>query len=135
MKNIKMHYFIGKHSKTEEYPYLNLAILEKQFNLSIPLITGANIIWKTKKKEENHKIYVGKEILLQELGKEKFKLEKFQISLEELADLAVLGYKRACILNYKKYDQILVGVEDDATIVPDYFALKKILLQIKSNQE
>ena len=42
-------------------------------------------------------------------------------------EIALQGFKRACLLNYKKYDQIIVGVGEKDIVVPDYFALKKII--------
>ena len=57
-------------------------------------------------------------------------LEKFDISMAELADVATLGYERACLLNFKKYDQVLIGVLEDDLIVPDYYALKNVLSDI-----
>lgn len=117
----KITYRIGVSSWTEKNSMQeNLAFLDKQLHLSIPLITGADICSKKKK----IKIYVGKEINLKEYSKETYLREKFDISLETLADIAVQGYDRACLLNYKKYDQVIIGVEEDALIVPDYFALK-----------
>ena len=108
----------------------NLAFLDKQLHLSIPLITGADICSKKKK----IKIYVGKEINLKEYSKETYLREKFDISLETLADIAVQGYDRACLLNYKKYDQVIIGVEEDALIVPDYFALKTNIMNSYQEQ-
>ena len=54
MKEIKMQYRIGTHSYTKEIPFLNMSLLEKQFSLSIPLITGATLSWKMKKKYEKN---------------------------------------------------------------------------------
>jgi len=122
---MKIQYMIGTTSCTEEDK--NLDFLDKQLQLSIPLVTGVNIKYKENKKEKLAKIYVGKEINLKEYQKEKFLLEKYDISLNDLAEVAVLGYSRACLLNYKKYETVLVGVENDALVVPDYFALKKMI--------
>ena len=61
----EISYIIGKKSYTPKRNVLdkeNLKIIEKQFSLSIPLITGAKI--KDKKKETN--IFIGKEIDLKE---------------------------------------------------------------------
>ena len=61
----EISYIIGKKSYTPKRNVLdkeNLKIIEKQFSLSIPLITGAKI--NDKKKETN--IFIGKEIDLQE---------------------------------------------------------------------
>jgi len=58
--------------------------------------------------------------------------EKYNITLDDIADVAVLGYDRVCVLNFKKYDSIVVGVEEDAVVVPDYFALKNKIHQLKS---
>lgn len=118
-----IQYMIGTTSVSKKYSYLeNINLLKKQLELSIPLITGVRI-----KKEENQtKIYVGKEIHL--ANNERYLYEKYGISLENIAEIKVLGYDRACILNFKKYDTVLVGVEKDAIVVPDYFALKNTIL-------
>ena len=127
----KITYRIGVSSWTEKNSMQeNLAFLDKQLHLSIHLITGADICSKKKK----IKIYVGKEINLKEYSKETYLREKFDISLETLADIAVQGYDRACLLNYKKYDQVIIGVEEDALIVPDYFALKTNIMNSYQEQ-
>ena len=127
----KITYRIGVSSWTEKNSMQeNLAFLDKQLLLSIPLITGADICSKKKK----IKIYVGKEINLKEYSKETYLREKFVIPLETLADIAVQGYDRACLLNYKKYDQVIIGVEEDALIVPDYFALKTNIMNSYQEQ-
>ena len=59
-------------------------------------------------------------------------MKKYDISMEDLADLYALGFKRACILNFKKYDTVIVGMNDDDIVVPDYFALKKALFCLKT---
>ena len=129
--NFNIQYRIGASCYTEEFTDKEqiMYFLQKQFQLSLPLITGANIIYK-KKKENSKQIYVGKEINVKEFHKERYNLEKYDISLDELADIAVLGYERACLLNYKKYDTILIGVEKNDIVVPDYFALKEELLKL-----
>lgn len=131
MSQFKIEYFIGTTSRTQEFHKQdNLQFLNKQFQLSIPLITGARVIYQENKKEFSKKIYVGKEISLKDYRKDKYLLEKFDISMAELADVATLGYERACLLNFKKYDQVLIGVLEDDLIVPDYYALKNVLSDI-----
>ncbi len=129
---MKIQYFIGKNSHTKMLPLENFDFLEKQFALSIPLITKVTIFLKEKKKEKQQSIYVGKEILLTEIKKENSLLEKYGISMEDLADVYALGFKRACLLNFKKYDPILVGMNQEDLVVPDYFALKKALFGWKT---
>ncbi len=130
-----IQYAIGTSSWTREFPKEEfLEPLNKQFHISIPLITGVNI----KRKGEDgfsQKIYVGKEINLKEYSKEQYLRNKFNIPIADLADIAVKGFERACLLNYKKYDQILIGIEEDALVVPDYFALKTSLEQCMKNAE
>ncbi len=46
---------------------------------------------------------------------------------DELANLSLQGFNKACLLNFKKYDQFLVGINRDDMIVSDYFALKRII--------
>ena len=70
---------------------------------------------------------VGTEINLLRIGEERYKIAKYNLDLNILADLALHGYSRACLLSYKKYDQIIVGMNKEDIIVPDYFTLKKLL--------
>ncbi len=132
-KQLKVQYIVGKSSKSLEYSILNnLDFLEKQFRLSIPLITGAHISYRRNKKKYCQKIYVGKEIFVKNVNFADDFYEKYNITLDDIADVAVLGYDRVCVLNFKKYDSIVVGVEEDAVVVPDYFALKNKIHQLKS---
>ncbi len=125
MKQIS--YVIGKSSYTKKIDIEdqeNIEIINKQFSLSIPLITGVKI----ENKKETKTIFVGKEIDLQNIITKNYLLEKYELSLEALMEIALQGFKRACLLNYKKYDQIVVGVREKDIIVPDYFALKKLII-------
>ena len=133
MKNsIKVQYVVGKSSLSLEYPIVNfLDFLNKQLHLSIPLITGVKISYKKNKKEYIYRVYVGKEIPLKECSKDRLFLQKYDISLHDLASVAVLGYDRACLLNFKKYDQVIVGIHSEDMVVPDYYALKKVLTHIQ----
>ena len=129
---MKISYVIGTNSYTKEVNLTSnesLEIMNKQLSLSIPLITGAKI----KRKKRVKQIFVGKELSLSSLHKNNFWLQKYDLSLEEVMDIALQGYKRACLLNYKKYDQILVGVHDEDIIVPDYFSVKKLVLNEMQN--
>ena len=129
---MKISYVIGTNSYTKEVNLTSnesLEIMNKQLSLSIPLITGAKI----KRKKRVKQIFVGKELSLSSLHKNNFWLQKYDLSLEEVMDIALQGYKRGCLLNYKKYDQILVGVHDEDIIVPDYFSLKKLVLNEMQN--
>ena len=122
----RISYVIGKSSYTKKIDIgdrENIEIMNKQLSLSIPLITGAKI----ENKKETKKIFVGKEIDLQSITTKNYWLEKYELSLDELMEIALHGFKRACLLNYKKYDQIIVGVGEKDIVVPDYFALKKII--------
>lgn len=122
----RISYVIGKSSYTKKIDIgdrENIEIMNKQLSLSIPLITGAKI----ENKKETKKIFVGKEIDLQSITTKNYWLEKYELSLDELMEIALQGFKRACLLNYKKYDQIIVGVGEKDIVVPDYFALKKII--------
>jgi len=136
MKNqLKIQYMIGKSSLSEKYSMNdNFEVLKKQFELSIPLITGARITYKKNKKNHSQKIYVGKEIPVKEHMNEEELFEKYNITLNDIADVAVLGYDRVCLLNFKKYDTVVVGVEENAIVVPDYFALKNTIHQIQLNR-
>ncbi len=126
MNHKRISYVIGKSSYTKKIDIgdrENIEIMNKQLSLSIPLITGAKI----ENKKETKKIFVGKEIDLQSITTKNYWLEKYELSLDELMEIALQGFKRACLLNYKKYDQIIVGVGEKDIVVPDYFALKKII--------
>ena len=124
MKQIS--YVIGKSSYTKKMNIEdaeNIEIMNKQLSLSIPLITGVKI----ENKKEIKNIFVGKEINLQSIISKNYWTEKYELSIDELMEIALQGFKRACLLNYKKYDQIIVGVGEKDIVVPDYFALKKII--------
>ncbi len=126
MNHKRISYVIGKSSYTKKIDIgdrENIEIMNKQLSLSIPLITGAKI----ENQKETKKIFVGKEIDLQSITTKNYWLEKYELSLDELMEIALQGFKRACLLNYKKYDQIIVGVGEKDIVVPDYFALKKII--------
>ena len=131
MKNFSLQFYIGKNSLTKENQVSPFKLLEKQLSLSIPLITGMKITFQKKKKKWNQKVYVGRELKIEDLQKNPSLLEKYNINFEELADIAVEGYQKVCLLNYKKYDSVLVGVKEEDLIVPDYFALKKYIYVLK----
>lgn len=124
MKEIYVKYHIGKNSFTKEYPVTNPVPINKQLNISLPLITGATIHLPI---EKDVKILVGKEINLNQIALDKPKLEEYNLNLDLLADLSLKGYSKACLLNFKKYDQIVVGINNDDMIVNDYNDLKKII--------
>lgn len=133
MKNLRIQYVIGKDCFSPEYSLENsFAFLNKQFGLSIPLITGIYIKYYKKRKKYLQKIYVGKEIRWRDFIKEEEQLEKYNLDLSDLADVAVLGYERACLLNFKKYEPIVVGVKNEDIIVPDYYSLKKVMYYIQN---
>ena len=132
LENLKIQYIIGKSCVSKDYNFANnMNVLNKQFLLSIPLITGVRIKYKKNKKKYLQKIYVGKELYLKDIIREEYLLNKYNLEVSDVADIAVMGYKRACLLNFKKYDQVMVGVDDNSIIVPDYYALKKLLFQIQ----
>lgn len=121
---MKVQYMLGTLSYTNEIEICNTEVLEKQLRLPIPLITAVQILSKKHKKLK--KIYVGKEIQLDSYQTNYF-IEHYDICYDDCVDLLLQGYKRACLLNYKKYDQILVGVKEEDEVVPDYFALRTSL--------
>ena len=121
---MKVQYMLGTLSYTNETEICNTEVLEKQLKLPIPLITAVQIL--TKKHKKLKKIYVGKEIQLDSY-QTNYSIEHYDISFEDCVDLLLQGYKRACLLNYKKYDQILVGVKEEDEVVPDYFGLRTSL--------
>ena len=126
-----VRYTLGVNSFTNETKDYQ-ELLNKQISLSLPLITGALIL---KGKKEEQKIYVGKEINLHCLQKDNYWIKKYDLILDDLIELVLNGYERACLLNYKKYDQVIVGVCNDDIIVPDYYALRsKLNSEIKERE-
>ena len=115
-------FIIGKNSYTKFQPLdTTLNFLDKQLELSMPLITGVKL---NLTKDKSLQIYVGKQINLKDYTEEKYLRHKFDIPVDTIASLAVLGYERACLLNYKKYEPVLVGVSKEDVIVPDYYSLR-----------
>lgn len=120
---MKIQYLVGTSSYTPFYEIKNnngMDIINKQLSMSVPLITGACL-------KDNHNIqniYVGKEISLKDINERNYWIQKYDLPIDHLIDIALKGYKRACVLNYKKYDSVVVGVKDNDIIVPDYYALK-----------
>ena len=113
-------FIIGKNSYTKLQPLAStLPFLNKQLELSVPLITGVKLCLK---KGEFLQIYVGKQINLKDYTEEKYLRHKFDIPVDTIASLAVEGY-----------DPVLVGVNERDLIVPDYYSLRdniKSYLQI-----
>ena len=69
------------------------------------------------------------------LQKDNYWIKKYDLILDDLIELVLNGYERACLLNYKKYDQVIVGVCNDDIIVPDYYALRsKLNNEIKERE-
>lgn len=115
-------FIIGKNSYTKFQSLdTTLNFLDKQLELSMPLITGVKL---SLAKDKSLQIYVGKQINLKDYTEEKYLRHKFDIPVDTIASLAVLGYERACLLNYKKYEPVLVGVSKEDVIVPDYYSLR-----------
>ena len=133
MHTKKISYLVGTSSFTKQMNINeeeNVDFINKQLSLSIPLITGVKI----EDKKQVKQIFVGKEISLDHINENNYWLQKYDIALEELTDILLQGFKRACILNFKKYDSVIVGVHEKDIVVPDYYALKKmILLEKKEN--
>lgn len=126
---MKIQYTIGTHSYTEEMKDINLSFLNRQLKLSTPLITQVKLIYRN----EIQTIFVGKEITLEELSKRNYFMHKYDLSFDEMVSISLKGYKRACLLNYKKYDSIIVGVKKGDKIVPDYYALKREVIKLVNN--
>ena len=141
MKNLKnttlsLFYGIGSKAKTREYLLSNenyLKPLEKQSLLSFPLITSITIraVSKENKGRNNlFSIYVGKELRLNSTND--YYVSKYDLDEEELIRLRNEGYTRVCLLNYKKYDLVMVGLHKSDRVVPDYFALKRDVAKLKN---
>lgn len=135
--NLSCFYGIGKSARTKEYSFYNSTFwrpLEKQSILSYPLITSVTV--KSKQNEESRdlfSIYVGKEFSFRYLTEHV--IEKYDMDIKELKELYKAGYDRFCLLNYKKYDTVLVGLRKDDRVVPDYFTLKQMLIQYEKMQK
>lgn len=129
MKNVHISFIIGNSSFTKLKYIEDLDIIEKQLKISTPLITGAKIINNAK----CINIFVGKEIGLNHFLNNNYWINKYDLSVEKLIDINLNGFKRACLLNFKKYEQIVIGINDNDVIVPDYYALKKMLINYIKN--
>ena len=127
--NITCVYGIGRLGKTKEYSCYTsnfLTPLHKQLQLNVPLITSITL--RVKKEFGNRvlfSIYVGKELNLKALPS--YYVEKYDLDMEEIERFLDAGYERDCLLNYKKYDSFLIGLNPRDKVVPDYYALKRKL--------
>ena len=100
MQTKKISYLVGTSSFTKQMNINeeeNVDFINKQLSLSIPLITGVKI----EDKKQVKQIFVGKEISLDHINENNYWLQKYDIALEELTDILLQGFKRACILNFK----------------------------------
>ena len=120
---MKVQYQIGTKSMTKQMDIDCLDVVQKQLEISTPMITSAHI------QEEDGTtriIYVGKKIDLHpSTTSQMYFTEKYDLSLEELIDIYLQGYTSVCLLNYKKYDQIVVPMNEYDEVVPDYYALRE----------
>ena len=46
-----------------------------------------------------------------------------------IIDMALEGFKKACLLNYKKYDQALIGLTEKDVVVPDFYSFRQKILE------
>lgn len=130
-------YGIGKQARTKEYSFYNSCFLEplnKQSSLSIPLITSVTLKAKNVfEQQELFSIYVGKEIYLNCYND--YYIDKYDIDVDELERYRDAGYERVCLLNYKKYDLVMIGLRKQDRVVPDYYALKRDLMRLLQLQK
>ena len=125
---MKIRYQLGTKSYTKDMDLNDYEILQKQLSISMPMITSALI---TDESGNQRRIYVGKKLnLYPNTNYQIYYTEKYGLSLEELIDLYLNGYSSVCLLNYKKYDQIVVGLKEEDEVVPDYYTLKEKILEI-----
>lgn len=134
--NLSLIYGIGKKAYTKEYS-LNqdcfLKPLQKQISLSFPLVTSVTLrVKKSKISKDLFSIYVGKELNLKNYND--YYIQKYDLDLDELERLRDAGFERVCLLNYKKYDLVLIGLQKDDIVVPDYYALKRNILNLEKLQ-
>ena len=120
---MKLSYRLGTKSWTQEVEENLFDVLQKQLEISIPMITGAKIV---KEDGSEKQILVGKKIDLSfNTNYQTYYTDKYDLSLEELIDLYLEGFRSVCLLNYKKYDPIVVGLREGDEVVSDYYALKE----------
>ena len=119
MKTIE--YQIGNSAFTNRLTNDFDRLVTKQLGITIPLITSVRL----ENDDDSKRIYVGKEIDLNSVHEYNYYIKKYDIDMGDLLDISSKGYNKACILNYKKYDLVIVGIDDTSEIVPDYYALKK----------
>lgn len=135
MENEKLSlvYGIGTHAYTKEYFFSSssfLKPLQKQISSSFPFITSITVnAMKEKKKRELFSIYVGKELNLHAYND--YYIQKYDLDLQELERFRDAGYDRVCLLNYKKYDLVMIGLKKSDKVVPDYYALKRNLMNLE----
>ncbi|MCI8575498.1 MAG: hypothetical protein HFI09_03420 [Bacilli bacterium] len=135
---LSLFYGIGSKAKTREYLLSSercFEPLQKQNLLSFPLITSITVRATLKDQQRKSKlfsIYVGKELRLDAYND--YYIEKYGLDADELMRFRLEGYERVCLLNYKKYDVVMVGLHEEDKVVPDYFALKRDLAKLKQLQ-
>ncbi len=118
-----LKYLIGTSSYTNPS---SLDFLNKQFKIDVPLITGATIT----SNKNNINLYVGKEFNRSDYVRDFDIISKYDLDLEELAGIYTKGYKKAVLLNYKKYEPVLIGINDNDIVVPDYYALRNEIVKL-----
>jgi len=136
MKNAKLSlvYGIGAQAKSKEYSLYEKNLwdpLKKQEHLSFPVITSITVRATIPKYKKNDlfSIYVGKELNLRHFND--YYLQKYDLDEEELMDFKNQGYERVCLLNYKKYDLVMIGLKKFDKVVPDYYALKRDVTKLE----
>lgn len=131
--NMTCVYGIGRLGKSKEYSFYNssfLSPLQKQLNLTVPLITSITL---KVHQREICSIYVGKELFLNSMNE--YYIKKYDLDVEELERFHDAGFERVCLLNYKKYDTFLIGLHKRDQVVSDYYALKRKLEKLMKLQE
>ncbi len=137
--NLFLFYGIGSVGKTREYSFHNdnyLKPLHLQHSLSIPLITSITVrayVSKMNRKNDLFSIYVGKELFLNE--ENDYYIKKYDLETSEIKRLQQEGFERVCLLNYKKYDFVLVGLQKEDKVVPDYYSLKREMFRLKKLEQ
>lgn len=127
MNNLLVKYLIGINCETKEQTF-NLDYLESKNDFSaMPLITGALIRFNL---PDQIKILIGQEIDLHNIQKAKNLLKRNHITINDLTDLILNGYDRACIVQNKKYERVVVGLDDKDFVVKNFKTLKLLLEKI-----
>ena len=138
-QEFSLTYGVGVHAKTKEYKLesdSNIDFINQQLKMSIPVLTHATIHVKMNHpshplKNDLYTIYIGKEFDIDTFLYHEENYSKYDISTVDILKLMMKGFTRFCLLNYKKYDQVIVGLKENDRVVTDYYALRTNINKMK----